>query len=82
VKARGAASLCEPHRAFIESQLRLGRNATAIYQELVDDHGFSGRYNSVKRFVARTRVREPQQFDRRSFLPGTERYRKPIRTYL
>lgn len=67
-----AASLCEPHRAFIEAQLRLGRNATAIYQELVDSHGFAGRYNSVKRFVARVRVRQPEQFDRLSFLPGEE----------
>lgn len=64
--------LCEPHRAFIEAQLRLGRNATAIYQDLVDAHGFAGRYNSVKRFVARIRVREPEQFDRLSFLPGEE----------
>lgn len=37
-----ATSLCEPHRAFIEAQLRLGRNATAIYQDLVDAHGFAG----------------------------------------
>ena len=65
-------SLCEPHRAFIEAQLRLGRNATAIYQDLVDTHGFAGRYNSVKRFVARLRVREPEQFDRLSFAPGEE----------
>jgi hypothetical protein len=27
-----ATSLCEPHRAFIEAQLRLKRNATAIYR--------------------------------------------------
>ncbi len=37
-----ALSLCEPHRAFIEAQLRLGRNAMAIYQELVDEYGFAG----------------------------------------
>ena len=67
-----STSLCEPHRDFIESQLKLGRNATAIYQEMVDAHGFAGRYNSVKRFVARIRVREPEQFDRLSFLPGEE----------
>jgi transposase len=65
-------SLCEPHRAFIEAQLRLGRNAVAIYQELVDEHGFAGRYNSVKRFVARLRVHAPEQFDRLSFAPGEE----------
>ena len=63
-------SFCEPHREFIEAQLRCKRNATAIYQDLVDQHGFAGQYNSVKRFCARLRHKEPEQFDRLSFLPG------------
>lgn len=67
-----AISACEPHRAFIESQLKLRRNAMAIYQDLVDLYGFAGAYNSVKRFVAKLRHREPEQFDRLSFLPGEE----------
>ena len=67
-----ATSLCEPHREFIEAQLRLKRNATAIYQDLVDQHGFAGQYNSVKRFCAKLRHKEPEQFDRLSFLPGEE----------
>lgn len=67
-----ATSRCEPHSAFIEAQVRLGRNATAIYQDLVDLHGFGGAYNSVKRFVAQLRHKEPEQFDRLSFLPGEE----------
>ena len=67
-----ATSLCEPHRDFIEAQLRLKRNAMAIYQDLVDSQGFAGRYNSVKRFVAKLRHKEPEQFDRLSFLPGEE----------
>lgn len=70
--AAQTASGCEPHRAFIEEQLRLRRNATAIYQDLVDQHGFTGAYNGVKRFVAKVRQREPEQFDRLSFLPGEE----------
>jgi transposase len=67
-----ATSRCEPHRDFIEAQVRLSRNAMAIYQDLVDVHGFSGAYNSVKRFVAQLRRKEPEQFDRLSFLPGEE----------
>ena len=67
-----ATSLCEPHREFIEAQLRLKRNAMAIYQDLVDQNGFAGHYNSVKRFVAKLRYRAPEQFDRLSFLPGEE----------
>ena len=65
-------SYCEAHREFIEAQLRLRRNAMAIYQDLVDQHGFAGKYNSVKRFCAKLRVAAPQQFDRLSFLPGEE----------
>ena len=67
-----ATSLCEPYRDFIEAQLRLRRNAMAIYQDLVDTLGFAGQYNSVKRFCAKLREREPEQFDRLSFLPGEE----------
>ena len=47
------ASACEPHRDFIEISLSKGRNAKAIYQDLVDDHGFRSAYQSVKRFVHR-----------------------------
>ena len=45
------ACVCEPYRDFIELSLSGGRNAKAIYQDLVDDHGFMGRYSSVRRFV-------------------------------
>ena len=67
-----ASSKCEPHRAFTDAQLRLGRNAMAIYQDLVDQHGFAGAYNSVKRFAAQLRRKTPEQFDRLSFAPGEE----------
>ena len=65
-------SACEAHREWIEDQVGLGRNATAIYQELVDRFSFTHGYNSVKRFCRRLRTREPQQFDRLEFLPGEE----------
>src|SRR3954469_7463969 len=48
-------SACEPYFDFIELSLSKGRNAKAIYQDLVDSHGFAGRYASVKRFVSRLR---------------------------
>lgn len=50
-----SASACEPFRDFIELSLSKGRNAKAIYQDLVDDHGFTARYASVKRFVRQLR---------------------------
>jgi transposase len=67
-----ARSACEPHREWIEAQIRLGRNAMAIYQDLVDHHGFTSRYNSVKRFCRCLKKTEPAQFDRLEFLPGEE----------
>lgn len=59
-----SVSACEPNRTFIEEQLRLKRNFMAIYQDLVDKHGFNGAYNSVKRFAGGVRRGEPEQFDR------------------
>lgn len=65
-------SACEPHRAWIEGEVGRGRNAVSIYQELVDVHGFEHKYNSVKRFVAKLRAREPERYDILEFLPGEE----------
>ena len=48
-----SASACEPYRDFIELSLSKGRNAKAVWQDLVDDHGFRGSYQSVKRFVGK-----------------------------
>ena len=50
-----SASACEPYRELIIEALRRGRNAMAIWQDLVDDHGFAGRYASVRRFVVMLR---------------------------
>ena len=46
------ASACEPYRELIVDALGRGRNATAIWQDLVDDHGFPAGYTSVRRFVS------------------------------
>ena len=66
------ASACEVHREWIETQVVLGRNAMSIYQDLVELHGFSHAYNSVKRFVGRLKSREPERFDVLDALPGEE----------
>ncbi len=50
-----SASACEPYREIIEAALSKGRNAVAIYQDLVDTQGFAARYASVKRFVRKLR---------------------------
>ncbi len=44
-------SSAEPYREIIEPARMRGRNAMAIWQDLVSDHGFGGSYEAVKRFV-------------------------------
>ena len=45
------ASACAPYRELIEAALTRGRDAMAIWRDLVDDHGFPAQYASVRRFV-------------------------------
>src|SRR5215207_2157908 len=54
-----SASACEPYRELIAAALGRGRNAVAIYQDLVDDHGFTAKYASVRRFVLKLRGTAP-----------------------
>ena len=53
------SSACEPFRELITEALARGRNAVAIWQDLVDDHGFRAQYASVKRFVLKLRGSAP-----------------------
>jgi transposase len=46
-----SASACEPFRDSIELGLTRGRNAMAIWQDLVSQCGFTASYQSVKRFL-------------------------------
>jgi transposase len=67
------ASACEPYRELIEQALARGRNAMAIWQDLVDDHGFPGRYASVRRFVVKLRgPRTPEAHPVIVTAPGEE----------
>src|SRR6266436_6647238 len=50
-----AASACGPYRELIELALARGRDAMAIWRDLVDDHGFPAQYASVRRIVVTLR---------------------------
>src|ERR1039457_6416487 len=45
------SSACEPYREAIELGISRGRNARAIWQDLVSEYGFASSYQSVQRFV-------------------------------
>lgn len=57
----GRPSLCEPFRSIIVAARDHDLSAQRIYQDLVSEHGFTGRYPSVRRFV--------EQLGRRPGLP-------------
>jgi transposase len=65
-------SSCEPHRAFLEGELAKGRNAKAIYQDLVEHHGYTGSYDAVKRLARKLQPAEPKISCRFETRPGQE----------
>jgi transposase len=48
-------SACEPYREVIDLGINRGRNAMAIWQDLVSECGFASSYQSVQRFVRKRR---------------------------
>jgi transposase len=52
------ASACEPYREWITLAVRRRRDGFAIYRDLVDDHGFTASYSSVRRFVRGLRAEQ------------------------
>jgi transposase len=70
--AVGRQSLCQPYSVQIEVAVAVGLSARRIYQDLVGEHGFSGSYQAVKRFVRQLRQTKPAPFVRMEVLPGVE----------
>jgi len=56
-----SASACEPFQEAIDLGLSRGRNAMAIWQDLVSEHGFSSSYQSVKRYIHKRRGSQQPQ---------------------
>lgn len=50
-----SASACLPFHELIQDSLARGRNAMGIWQDLVDQSGFTGAYESVKRYIRKLR---------------------------
>jgi len=68
----GRASQCAPLSSVIEAALLAGLSAQRIYQDLAAGHGFTGGYDSVKRFVRRLSQRMEPPFRRMECAPGQE----------
>lgn len=70
--AASGRSACEPFREQILAMLDAGLHGRRIFQDLVGEHGFSGKYPSVRRFVRRLRHGHPLPFRRVEVEPGQE----------
>ena len=58
---RDQSSFCEPYREAIELGLSRGRNARAIWQDLITEYGFANNYQRVQRIVRKLRgTRTPE----------------------
>jgi transposase len=87
-RRRRAPSMLDPFKPLIDQ--RLAREprllATRIYQDLVRDHGFTGSYQTVRRYVERARPRPHPELERRfETAPGHQAqvdwsYEQPIAT--
>ena len=68
----GRKSWCESFETTIGSKMEAGLSAQRIYQDLVEEKGFSGSYQSVCRFVRGLKARQPQRIWRMECQPGEE----------
>lgn len=68
----GSRSECEPLRAVILAKLEAGLSSQRIYQDLVAEQGFAGKYWSVRRFVRKLSTGRPLPFRRMECEAGAE----------
>ena len=71
-ESQGKRSNCAAWRTVIQEKCDLGLSAQRIYQDLVLEHGFTGSYYSVRRFVRRLRPVHQLPFRRLEREPGDE----------
>ena len=65
-------SVCQPFRSIIQAKLDQALSAQRIYQDLVVEHGYSGSYYSVRRFVSHLGQKRDLPFRRLECAPGEE----------
>ena len=68
----GRDSRCKPFAGEVQKKLDHGLSAQRIFQDLCQEHGFSGSYSSVKRYVRSLGNSTPLPFRRIEVEPGME----------
>ncbi|MDD5511817.1 MAG: IS21 family transposase [Dehalococcoidales bacterium] len=65
-------STVEPYRQTVEKLIDQGVEMVAIHRRLVRNHGYTGSYTSVRRFVSNIKPKEPTAVIRIETEPGRE----------
>jgi hypothetical protein len=60
-KSVGRNSQCEAPAEAIMAKIEVGLSAQRIYQDLVEESGFTDSYGSVKRFIRKLRSIQPER---------------------
>jgi transposase len=63
-------SSVEPYRGVVEKAIKAGHDQTAILRALRNNHGYSGSYSSIRRFIAGLRASGPVAVVRIETPPG------------
>jgi len=71
VVARPVSSV-EPYREIVERMWESGISIQVIYDRLCENHGFTGSYSAVKRFVHQLKKSTPEAFIRIEVEPGAQ----------
>jgi hypothetical protein len=72
VAKSGPTSIAQVHHDFIAAGVERGLSAQRIWQDLVEEHGYSAGYLSVQRFVRRIRGARREVADVMEHPPGAE----------
>lgn len=66
------ASSVEPYRKIVKELVEKGVEGVAIHGRLAEDHGYTGSYSSVRRFLARVHPAGAETFVRMETAPGQQ----------
>lgn len=60
------------HLEYIKERLSLQLTAQRVYQDLVEERGYTGSYDSVKRYFRKLKKKSPKHFEKLPTYPGME----------
>jgi transposase len=69
---RASRSQAAQFAAVIQKKLENGQNAKSIFQDLYLECGYTGAYDSIKRYIQKLRKTDPRVYQRVETAPGEE----------